>query len=67
MIDFESIKITKECGREDRKDYFDGILNLIEQKRAEAKEIRNRDFSPEAFAKNRESYRKKYIDMLKFV
>ena len=66
MIDFQSIKITKACGSEYRKDYISGVLKLIERKAAEAQDIRNRDFSPEAFAKDREMYRKKYIDMLGF-
>ena len=64
MIDFKSIKTDKRCGSDYRRAYFDGILKQIDLKADEARRIRDRDFSPAAFAQDREKHRKKFADML---
>ena len=64
MIDFKSIKTDEICGREYRFNYYNDILKAVDRKAEEAREIRNRDFSPAAIAENREEYRKKFVDML---
>ena len=64
MIDFKSIKTDKKAGNEHRRAYYDGIVKLIDQKADEARGVRDRDFSPSAFAQNRDEYRRKFADML---
>ena len=64
MIDFNSIKTEGTCGRSYRKAYHEGVVRLIERKTEEARANRDRDVSPAAVARDRETYRKKYVDML---
>lgn len=64
MIDFKSITTNENSGREYRKTYFDGLVNLIDEKAEQARRKRDRDFSPKAIAKDREQYRKKFVNML---
>lgn len=66
MINFKAIVTDEKSGFEHRKKYFDGVLKLIEHKTEEARKTRDRAFSPRAIANDRETYRKKYIDMLGF-
>jgi hypothetical protein len=37
---------------------------MVDRKAEDARRVRDRDFSPSAIAKNREEYRKKYVNML---
>ena len=64
MIDFKSIQTDEKRGREYRRAYYDGVVKLIDSKVEEARQIRDRDFSPVAIAENREEYRRKFVDML---
>ena len=64
MIDFNSIKTEHSRGRSYRKAYHEGVVRLIDRKTEEARQTRDRDFSPAAVARDREAFRKKYVDML---
>lgn len=64
MINFKSIKTDEKCGSEYRRAYYDGVVKLIDARAEEARCVRDKEFSPTAFAERREEYRKKYVDML---
>ena len=63
-INFRDIKTEPACGTEYRNAYFQGVLRTVARKAEEARRIRDRETSPEAVARDREGYRRRFVEML---
>lgn len=69
MLDFSKTKIYTEIekyesGAKYRSDYVESLDKLVKKMRDDARSKRLAHMSPEALAKNREDFRREYIEML---
>lgn len=64
MANFKKIKTNPESGKDYRKKYFEGIVNVLNKKMDESSKKRDEFINPDSLAEHREHYQKKYCDML---